>query len=242
MMNPTTGLQGVGSRSTIPRGAVFRWHALAALALVLGAACARQPAPGRVEPGVEQRAISDTRPTSHRIVVFRWTLREGQSRFSGAGAARIAPDDRARLDLFGPQDVPYLSAILRGDRLSLPAGVPARAVPPPTLLWSALGVIRPPAGDTVTTATEAGTDATLVYSAHDGRWTFRLSEGALVGAEWQGTGGARYTVELTGTTRGAAPGRALYRDWQEYRELILELEEQEDVDGFPPETWILEAR
>lgn len=214
---------------------------LLALAGTSGA-CSRQPAPGRIEPGVEQRLVEQAKPTGYRLVVFDWSLNEGQSRFSGAGAARIAPDYRARLDLFGPQDVPYLSAILREGRLLLPAGVPARVVPPPPLLWSAIGVIRPPDGAVVRTAQVDGANATLAYSADDGIWTFRARDGVLVGAEWHSSGGARHTVELEGAIAGGAPRRAVYRDWQEYRELILELEAQETVEGFPPETWALEAR
>lgn len=241
-MMPTgsDGLQRPSRGSTIHAAARLRGAVLAALLLAV-AGCA-QRAPSRVEPGVEQRAIGATRPEGHRLLVFNWSLREGQSRFSGAGAARVAPDYRARLDLFGPQDVPYLSAILRQDRLLLPAGVPARVVPPAPLLWSAFGVIQPPAGATLTNAVDDGAETTLDYSADDGRWTFRLRDGMLVGAEWRTSGGARHTVELSGVAASAAPGRAVYRDWQEYRELVLELEEQEELDGFPPETWILEAR
>jgi hypothetical protein len=173
---------------------------------------------------------------------FGWSLREGQSRFSGQGAARVASDMRARLDLFGPQDVPYLSAILRDDRLSLPAGVPARVIPPAPLLWSALGVIRPPAGARLVRAQVDGAETSLAYEANDGVWSFLARDGVLVSAEWRSSGGARHTVELTGATAGGPPRRALYRDWQEYRELALEIEDQEEVDAFPPETWILEAR
>ena len=117
-------------------GTGLRVAAIAALWLATGACAQRAPA-GRVEPGVEQRALAATRPITDRLLVFGWSLREGQSRFSGAGAARMTTDYRARLDLFGPQDVPYLSALLRGDRLTLPPGMPARMVPPAPLLWSA---------------------------------------------------------------------------------------------------------
>ena len=227
----------------IGRPSITRWRGRAALALsILFAGCAARSEAGRIEPGVEQRLIADATPAVHRFAIFDWELREGQSRFSGAGAARIATDYRARLDLFGPQDVPYLSAILREDRLLLPAGVPARLVPPAPLLWSALGVIRPPAGAELIAAEVNGDGTRLAYRAEDGVWTFSARGGVLVGAEWRSANGARHTVELTGATAGAPPARALYRDWQEYRELVLELEQQEEVDEFPPETWSLESR
>ena len=159
-----------------------------------------------------------------------------------AGAARVSTDRRARLDLFGPQDVPYLSAILREDRLTLPPGVPARVIPPAPLLWSAFGVIHPPAGAELIAAEADGDQARLAYRAEDGVWTFDSRGGVLVGAEWRASNGDRHTVELSGANAGRPPARALYRDWQEYRELVLELEQQEVVDAFPPETWVLESR
>jgi hypothetical protein len=223
--------------------ACSRLRATAAFALaVISAACGSRSPAGRIEPGVEQRLVEAARPSANRFVGFEWSLREGQSRFSGAGAARIATDYRARLDLFGPQDVPYLSALLREDRLTLPAGVPARVVPPAPLLWSALGVIRPPAGAVVVAAEVDGADTRLAYRAEDGTWTFTSRNGALVAAEWRTSDGDRHTVELTGAVAGGPPARALYRDWQEYRELELQLEQQEEVDAFPPETWSLESR
>lgn len=226
---------GAPSISVVTRGAFL-------LASALFAACSARAPEGTVQPGVEQQTIAAAAPTANRFVGFDWTLSEGASRFSGAGAARIATDYRARLDLFGPQDVPYLSAILRDDRLTLPPGVPARAVPPAPLLWSALGVIRPPAGARLIVAESDGNETTLAYQGSDGVWTFNARDGVLVGAEWRASDGARHTVELTGSTAGAPPGRALYRDWQEYRELVLELEQQEEVDAFPPETWSLDPR
>ncbi|HEX6588175.1 MAG TPA: hypothetical protein VF039_04055 [Longimicrobiales bacterium] len=215
--------------------------ALLPLSFALAACGARTPA-GTIEPGVEQQAVAATMPAVNRFVAFDWTLVDGGSRFRGAGAARIANDMRARLDLFGPQDVLYLSAILRDDRLTMPPGVPARVVPPAPLLWASLGVIRPPTGSEVLVAEVHDGETRLVYRAADGTWTFRARGGALVHAEWQTSAGARHTVELTGSSAGAPPQHARYRDWQEYRELVLELEQQEEVDAFPPETWSLEPR
>jgi len=227
----------------LPRWPTMRraWQ-VAIVAVSALAACTPRAQAGRIEPGVEQRLLEDARPGGNRFLVFRWSLREGQSRFSGQGAARIAQDMRARLDLFGPQDVPYLSAILRDDRLSLPAGVPAHAVPPAPLLWTALGVIRPPDGARLAVAQVDGRETRLAYEAADGVWSFLARDGVLISAEWRAGDGARHTVELTGAVAGAPPRSALYRDWQEYRELTLEIEDQEEVDAFPPETWILDAR
>ena len=213
-----------------------------ALVLTLAACGGARTPTGTIEPGVEQQVIAASAPVVNRFAAFDWTLSDGGSRFRGAGAARVATDFRARLDLFGPQDVLYLSALLSGDRLTVPPGVPARVVPPAPLLWAALGVIRPPAGAELLVAEQRAGATRLAYRAADGTWTFRTRDGALVHAEWQAAGGARHTVELTGTRSGAPPQRAHYRDWQEYRELVLELEQLEEVDAFPPETWSLESR
>lgn len=211
------------------------------LALLVLVGCAGRAGPSRVEPGVEQQVLDATRPDTSTLIVFRWSLQEGQSRFSGLGAARVAPEYRARLDLFGPQDVPYLSAILRNDALRVSSGVPARIVPPGPLMWSALGVVLPPEGARLRGAVADASGATIAYESDDGDWIYRTRDGALREAEWR-SGNRRYTVQLTGGGAGQAPQRAVYRDWQEYRELVLELEEQEDVDAFPPDTWILDAR
>jgi hypothetical protein len=216
--------------------------ALTLLFVAFTAACGARGEAGEIQPGLEQQLIGASQPSANRFLVFEWSLSEGASRFSGAGAARVSMDRRARLDLFGPQDIPYLSAILRDDRVSLPPGVPGRIIPPAPLLWSAFGVIRPPTGAELIAAEANGDEARLAYRAEDGVWTFDVRAGVLVGAEWRASNGDRHTVELTGAAAGRPPVRAMYRDWQEYRELVLELEQQEDVDAFPPETWSLESR
>lgn len=226
----------------IRRGPSISAFALVSCALALGACGGARVPSGTIEPGVEQHTVAATTPVVNRFAAFDWTLSDGGSRFRGAGAARIATDFRARLDLFGPQDVLYLSALLRGDRLTVPAGVPARVVPPAPLLWAALGVIRPPAGAELLVAEVRGRETRLAYRATDGTWTFIVRDDALAHAEWRASNGARHTVELTGAIAGRPPQRAHYRDWQEYRELVLELEQLEEVDAFPPETWSLESR
>lgn len=203
-------------------------------------ACAGRAQPGVVEPGVEQEAIEGTRPHAPRLLVFDWSLRDGASRFSGSGAARIAPaPPRARLDLFGPQDEGYLSAVLRGGTLFVPDGVPDDLVPPAPLLWSALGVVMPPAGARLLTATRRDGRVELVYGDESGDWRYVLRDGTLRSAEWTARDGGRHTVERSAAE--GAPVRSRYRDWQEYRELVLELAREEEVTGFPSDIWEIDA-
>ena len=209
-------------------------------ALVIGglglAACAGRARPGEVQPGVAENALAETRLSGPALLVFDWRLRDGQARFSGSGAARVAPD-RARLDLFGPQDVLYLSALLRDDQLETPQGVPAELVPPAPLLWSVLGVVRPPQGAQLLTAVSRPDQTVLVYGDRGGDWRYVLNGEKLRRVEWLTAAGARHTVELE--PGDLAPRKSVYRDWQEYRELVLELKREEAVDSFPPEVWTL---
>lgn len=216
---------------------------LAATALCLASVgCAGRAQPGVVEPGVEARAIEQTRIERSSRIVFDWSLRDGAAHFSGSGAARVEADPpRARLDLFGPQDQQYLAAVLAGDVLRLPPNVPDDVVPPAPLLWSVLGVIRPPEGARLLSAVEKGADGgiDLVYGDDTGDWSYHVRHGRLAAAEWIArSGGGKHTVELT-AGEAEAPARSVYRDWQATRELTLQLERQDYVDGFPADTWSL---
>jgi len=80
-------------------------------------------------------------PPGYRQVVFEWTLDDpdlGSTR--GDGAARIAPPDSVRLDFFLAGGIGAGAAILIGDSLVVPAmPLVKRLIPPPAMLWAALG-------------------------------------------------------------------------------------------------------
>lgn len=224
------------------RGRCGAWM-IAALAIGGSAACSARVGPDEVQPGVEAQVLQQTSLDRPWFAVFDWSLRDGRSNFEGSGAARLLPDS-ARLDLFGPQDVAYLSALLLGDRLLIPDGVPRDVVPPAPLLWGALGVVRPPAGAVLQGAVRDGEGATLRYrvrsGASAGYWTYRTRGSALVSAEWIGNDGARRLVRLTAAGAGL-PARATYTHERALRELTLERTLQEEVDGFPADVWRLEG-
>ncbi|HUH13474.1 MAG TPA: hypothetical protein VMK65_10205 [Longimicrobiales bacterium] len=168
--------------------------------------------------------------------VFRWTLRDGEARFQGEGVARIEAPYQARLDLFGPRGEGYLSAALVGDELRLPAGAGEAPLPPPALLWSVLGVLRPPP-DAQLAATDTVPEMLLLYRRGPEQWRFRLEDGVVQHARWEDGQRGRQTVEVTRVGTLGRPSMVVYRDWSAVRELTLDVTHAEQVDGFAPDIW-----
>jgi hypothetical protein len=211
---------------------------LAAAAALLLAACAPRGVPfeGPVDPALEARAVAATAPAGPLLVRFNWTMRERDARFTGQGVTRMAPPDRARLDLFGPRGEGYLSAALVGDQFRLQPGAVAAPLPPPPLLWSAIGSFRPPPGARLVAAFQDGESTRLHYADGTDRWRFTLEADRLRSAELD-RAGARHTVELRGTAAAGLPQEAAYRDWSAFVELTLTLTDAENVASFPEDTW-----
>lgn len=125
--------------------------ALAALSLVSCApprarALEGELAPDRTLPPIELAS-------GHRRVVFRWDYEENALIARGEGAMRIASPDSARVDLFLAGGIPVGRAVLIGDSLkSTSQPQVERFLPPPALMWAALGRLAIPAlPDTVIT-------------------------------------------------------------------------------------------
>ena len=208
---------------------------LAVAVLILAVAgCAARGIPATLEPEVARTAIAATAPEQPVRAVFEWSLRDDDARFSGDGVARIAPTYRVRLDLFGPRGEGYLSAALVGQELRLPPGAGEVPLPPPALMWAALGVVAPPDGAVLVATTVKEDRTELFYETGDGRLRYTLRTGRLQEVVWEGEQG-RQDVELQGT--GVVPDRAQFRDWRRYTELTLILEQVEEVDEYPPEIW-----
>lgn len=198
-------------------------------------------ASGPVVPAHETEAVAGTALDQPLHVLFSWTLNEPDGRFSGRGATRLQPPSRARLDLFGPRGEAYLTAALVDMELRLPRGAPDTALPPPALLWAALGVFRPPPDARLTGTAREGESTRLDYARDDERWTFRLEAGRLRSAEWVRRDGRR-TVELEGETQHGLPRRTVYRDWPAFRELRLTVDEVNESEGFLDEIWRIGTR
>ncbi len=172
-------------------------------------------------------------------ILFEWSLREREGRFSGEGATRVAPPDHARLDLFGPRGEGYLSAAFVNGEVRLPPGTTSSPLPPPALMWSALGVFQPPQGTTLRNTKVDGDRVELEYASGDERWLYVFEDDRLKRVEWTAPGGGRRTVELEGNGEAGIPGKAVYRDWRQFVELRLTLNEAVRVDGFSQDIWTI---
>jgi hypothetical protein len=212
------------------------------LATVLLSACL--PAVAQVDatpdPALAEAAAAGTAPTRPYQIVFEWTLRERDARFTGQGSARIAVPYRARLDLFGPRGETYMAAALVGTDLRLAAAADAEGeLPPPELLWTVLGVFHPPAHATLVRTVEEGTTLRLEYAEGNQRWRYRFTDGRLVLAEWEAGRASRRSVELRGVGELGVPQHAVYRDWAEFRELNLTLRQVHEADEFPADIFVV---
>src|SRR5690554_4374916 len=234
-------------RARVDRGARAGYHPafriprriLAALPL-LAAACAARGATRTEQPpdpALAREAAEATAPRRTLQILFDWSARERDARFSGRGVARVQPPYHARLDLFGPRGEAYLTAALVEGDLRLPAAAQDAPVPPPPLLWSVLGVVWPPAGAELLATERDGETVRLEYGRGAERWHFRLEGGRLRFAEWRPAGGGRHTVELGADSVDGLPREARYRDWAAFVELVLMLDTVEDAAPFPPEIW-----
>ncbi len=90
-------------------------------------------------------------PSIPQLYRFEWTYEDDTFDVKGEGVVRTGPPDRARLDLFIANGYGNGMAILEGDSLFVPGiDLIRRFLPPPPLLWAALGRVALPAGrDTI---------------------------------------------------------------------------------------------
>ncbi len=183
-----------------------------------------------------------TTPAGPRQANFDWTLDEAGSRVRGRGVVRYEAPQRQRLDLFGPRGETYLSAALVGEEFRVPPAVAQGFdLPSPALLWAALGVIRPPAGAPLLSATTEGEIAILRYELPVGELLeFRVTHAAgsteLRQVERRGRRGTLETLRLEYGADGSL-ARARYRDLSAYRDLVFETESIRDVASFPADIW-----
>lgn len=149
--------------------------ALLVLPLV-GAACVPKAPPlrGAPTPAVVPRLEL---PAGHTRFVFDWSYEDADMRGRGDGAIRAAAPDSARLDLFIAGNL-GATAVLIGDQLRAPGpDAVRRMVPPPPLLWAALGRLAvPPAADT--SARQDG-DTLRVDIGRGSVWRATIAAGAL---------------------------------------------------------------
>lgn len=128
----------------------MRAATLAALAALALSACVRRAPPLDGAPAPARLPRAEL-PPGHAKTVFRWSYDDGSIGVRGDGVGRVAPPDSARLDLFLGGGFGTVQAFLIGDTVLAPGGEGAREfLPPPPMLWAALGRLAvPAAADTV---------------------------------------------------------------------------------------------
>ncbi len=126
--------------------------AVAALAAIQ--ACAPRAAPLEGAPAPLMKLPSLDLAKGHRRLVFRWNYEENSLITRGEGAIRVAAPDSARVDLFLEGGLAVGRAVLIGESLRATNQQQVeRVLPPPPMMWAALGRLAIPAlPDTVVTS------------------------------------------------------------------------------------------
>ncbi len=124
--------------------------ALAAIVGILVGACLPRLTPLSGAPA-PARMPTPRIAAGHWEMMFSWELEDPELGGKGEGVARIAAPDRVRLDFFLAGGFISGAAVVIGDSLRLPSlEVVRRLIPPPPMLWAALGrSALPPVADTV---------------------------------------------------------------------------------------------
>jgi len=197
--------------------------------LLIAAGCAPRatvlggtPAPARL-PSTEL-------PNVYRKVVFVWKFRDGSYNARGDGVARVAPPDSVRLDFFVNNE-PTGYAILIGDSIQIPSRsrVSSDALPPPPLLWAALGRLRVPA--VADSDARVDGDTLWVDIGRDPRWRATYLGGDLRELQLIKGGRVPQVVERQPS------GDARYTHASAHRTLDITVLRVDTLPGFDAEIW-----
>lgn len=208
---------------------MIRRLAVAAVAMVV-VACVPRLSPLTGAPLPTSAMPRPGIPTGHHKIVFNWELSEHEINTRGEGAARIAHPDSARLDFFLGGGVGGGFAILIGDSLAAPGGdMVQRLVPPPTLLWAALGRAAVPNLPDTAVRLEGS-----VLRADIGRpiaWRLTFRGDTLSRAERVDNGKVAEWVERIDSTH------VRYRNEGSRRSLTLSIIRREEASAFDASIW-----
>jgi len=208
---------------SLTRGAI-----LCAAALTL--ACAPRARSLRGAPAPARLPAAQL-PPGHQRVDFRWEFVERDLAARGEGVARIAAPDSARVDFFLDGGYGGGWALLIGDRLITPngAGFIRRYVPPPALLWAALGRLAVPAAADTSARREGNTLRADI--GRDPTWRVTFDGERLAGVER--IDGGRIVERVT----RVADGSATYRNDGAHRSLVLRVTSTRGVPEFDETIW-----
>lgn len=220
---------------------VWRTASLTAVALVV--AC-HPPRPAVIAPipdaeGAARALQDDTDLTEPLQIVFSWQLNDGGQRVRGRGVARVEPPYRARLDLFLDNGETVISAALVDQELRLPPGAPEDILPPPDLMWGALGVFRPQEGTRLVSGDRLEGQGVRLTYAYDGgtRLQYEAVDGVLRSLELLDGSYVVQRVDVSAEREDGYPTEATYRNLADFRELKLERESLQKHDPFEPSIW-----
>lgn len=204
--------------------------AFAALTLV---ACVPRLGPLTGVPAPASAIPRTGLPAGRHQIVFTWELTDLQLTSRGDGVARIASPDSARLDFFLGFGSSGGYAVLIGDSLAAPGGdMVRRMVPPPTLLWAALGRAAVPALQDTAVRVDGP-----VLRADIGRpvaWRFTFRGDTLARAERIDGGKVREWVERLDSAH------VRYRNEGAHRSLVLSITRRTEVSEFDASIWRLD--
>jgi hypothetical protein len=217
--------------SSGPRRLACGLFAAGSLGLAFGCAPRVRPLPGAPAPAV---LPTGQLPPGRRLIVFRWELEDVDLSSRGEGAARVASPDSARLDFFLAGGIGSGAAVLIGNELRLPPrgdDLARRLVPPPPLLWGALGRLAVPAlRDTVA---RVDGDTLRADIGNPVAWRLTFVRDTLRRVE---------RVENDRVTEWVdrmTDGRVRYRHATSRRQLDLIISRSEHASGFDPAIWVL---
>ncbi|NIR43202.1 MAG: hypothetical protein GWN99_04630 [Gemmatimonadetes bacterium] len=188
------------------------------------------------EPGELARRLQ-TAPDRPQLITFDWRYRGRDGRFSGEGGVRFNPPDSVRLDLLGPGWSGVQTAVMLAEQVYY-LGEQRVHLPPPTFMWTALGMFRPPWG-IEPRAVRRGERVELTYDLAPRRAVTFAFDGAgrVVEAVLTIDGDAIEEIKLTrdGADAGwSLPSEARYRDLSEFHEVRIEVNEVREHEPFEP--------
>jgi hypothetical protein len=203
-----------------------RLQAMLLLLALIGCVPSLHPLAGAPAPAVLPKAAI---PSGYHRIVFDWQLEDREVTACGEGVARTAFPDSARLDLFLAGGFGSGAAVLIGDSLQVSGGnLGRRFVPPPPLLWAALGrVSLPPARDT--TARVDG-DLLRVDIGVPVIWRLTFRRDTLLRLERVRDGRIIEWVDRSGDA-------VRYRSEEARRALLLTVKHVEEVAPFDASIW-----